>query len=264
MSTSKRFDRVAAFVAALALLATVLFMNGEALGLSASERSAGYESRLFDVTRIHSLDLAAEEWEDFLDGCEDEQYIVCTAVIDGESFQNVALRAKGNTSLSSVKSMDSSRYSFKLEFDHFNKNETYHGLDKLCLNNIIQDNTYMKDYIAYRLMGELGVDAPLCSFVYITVNGEDWGLYLAVEGIEDAFLQRNYGSEGGDLYKPDSMGMGGGRGNGRDFNMEELLTDILGEDVDVSSLSEEEIKEKLDEAMESRRGGFSGGAPPER
>ena len=78
-------------------------------------------------------------------------------------------------------------------------------MDKLSLNNIIQDTTYMKDYLTYQMMGAFGVDAPLCSYVYITVNGQDWGLYLAVEGVEDGFLRRNYGSDSGELYKPDSM-----------------------------------------------------------
>ena len=63
-----------------------------------------------------------------------------------------------------------------------------------------------------------GVDSPLCSYVYITVNGQDWGLYLAVEGVEESFLTRNYGNEYGELYKPDSMKMGGGRGNGQGFD----------------------------------------------
>ena len=118
--------------------------------------------------------------------------------------------------------MDSDRYSFKIEFDQYDSTKSYYGLDKLCLNNVIQDNTYMKDFLVYQMMAEFGVDAPLCSYVYITVNGEDWGLYLAVEGVEDSFLQRNYGSDYGELYKPDSMSMGGGRGNGREFDMEDI------------------------------------------
>jgi hypothetical protein len=82
----------------------------------------------------------------------------------------------------------------------------------------------MKDYHAYTLMYDFGVDAPLCSYVYITVNGEDWGLYLAVEAIEDSFLERNYGSNFGDLYKPDSMSFGGGGpGQGKDFSMGNFL-----------------------------------------
>ena len=54
------------------------------------------------------------------------------------------------------------------------------------------------------------------------MNGEDWGLYLAVEGVEDSFLERNYNSAG-ELYKPDSMSNGGGRGNGRDFDMDKFM-----------------------------------------
>ncbi len=51
---------------------------------------------------------------------------------------------------------------------------------------------------------------------------------LAVEGVEDAFLERNYGKEAGELYKPDSMSFGGGRGNGRDFDMEDFDFDADG------------------------------------
>ena len=54
----------------------------------------------------------------------------------------------------------------------------------------------------------------LCDLV---IDGEDWGLYLAVEGVEESFLLRNYGTDYGELYKPDSMEMGGGRGNGGGF-----------------------------------------------
>ena len=66
-------------------------------------------------------------------------------------------------------------------------------------------------------MADMGVASPLCSFVYITVNGEDWGLYLAVESVEESFLTRNYGTGYGELYKPDSMSMGGGRGKWPEF-----------------------------------------------
>ncbi len=140
-------------------------------------------------------------------------------MIDDETYKNVAIRGKGNTSLSQVSSYGNDRYSFKIEFDHYDSSNTYYGLDKLCLNNIIQDNTFMKDYLTYQMMSEMGVASPLCSYVYITVNGEDWGLYLAVEGVEESFLQRNFGNDYGELYKPDSMNMGGGRGNGKEQNI---------------------------------------------
>ncbi len=178
----------------------------------------GYETRLFDNTRVHTVDIVMDDWDELIANATNEEYYAASVVIDGEAYKNVGIRAKGNTSLSTVASMDSERYSFKIEFDHYDSSKNYHGLDKLCLNNLIQDSTMMKDYLTYTLMNEFGVDSPLCSYVYITVNGEDWGLYLAVEGVEDSFLERNYGSDHGELYKPDSSSLGGGRGNGKEFD----------------------------------------------
>lgn len=222
MSTHKYIDKICLAAVIAALLITVLFMNGRNLGITVVSASAGYESRLFDAGTVHTIDIVMDDWESFIETCEDEEYVPCSVVIDGEAYKNIGIRAKGNTSLSTVSQMNSERYSFKLEFDQYDNTKSYYGLDKLSLNNIIQDNTYMKDFLTYQMMGKFGVDAPLCSYVYITVNGEDWGLYLAVEGVEDAFLERNYGKNHGELYKPDSMSFGGGRGNGRDFDMEEF------------------------------------------
>lgn len=221
MSTHKHLDRICCASLIVALILTVLFMNGGYFGIQKASAVTGYEKRLFATSSVHTLDIVMEDWEGFLSTCTNEEYTVCTVVIDGEPFRNVAIRAKGNTSLTQVKAYGNNRYSFKIEFDHYDGSNNYYGLDKLCLNNIIQDNTYMKDYLCYQMMAEIGAASPLCSFVNISVNGETWGLYLAVEGVEEAFLQRNYGADYGALYKPDSMSMGGGRGNGKDFKMDE-------------------------------------------
>ncbi len=224
MSTHRNIDRICVVIIALSLLVTVVFMNGKALGIGTSSRTMSYEETLFDTSRVHTVEIVIDDWDAFIETCESETYSACSVVIDNEAVKNVAIRGKGNTSLSTVKTLGSERYSFKIEFDHYEDGKSYHGLDKLSLNNLIQDNTYMKDYLAYRLMAAFGVDAPLCSFVWITVNGEDWGLYLAVEGVEDSFLERNYGRDTGELYKPDSMSFGGGGpGNGKDFNMDDFL-----------------------------------------
>ncbi len=214
MSTHRSINRICCAALVLVLLVTVLFCNAERLGLQRSDNARGYEARLFDTSRVHTIDIIMDDWEGFLETCENEEYQSCGVVIDNEAYRNVALRAKGNTSLSMVRSYGNNRYSFKIEFDHYDSGNTYYGLDKLCLNNIIQDHTYMKDYLAYELMRDMGVPSPLCSYVYITVNGEDWGLYLAVEALEESFLSRNYGKDYGNLYKPDTIGFGGGSGGG--------------------------------------------------
>ncbi len=222
MSTHKNIDKICIAALVIAMVVTVIFMHADTSGIITASAACGYESRLFDTSKVHSIDIVMDDWDSFLETCENEEYTTCAVVIDGESYKNVAIRAKGNTSLSTVSQLGSDRYSLKIEFDHYNSSESYYGLDKLCLNNIIQDTTYMKDYLSYQLMAQMGVPSPLCSYAYLTINGEDWGLFLAVEDVEDGFLERNYGSDHGELYKPDSQSFGGGRGNGKDFNMEDF------------------------------------------
>lgn len=232
MSKHRHIDKICSVIMVFSLLLTILFMNGSSFGIVQAERAMGYEERLFDNSRVHTIDIVMEDWEEFIDNCTDEEYRDCSVVIDGEAYKNVGIRAKGNTSLSSVAAYGNDRYSFKIEFDKYTKGKSYYGLDKLSLNNIIQDNTYLKDYLSYTMMRDMGVASPLCSFVFITVNGEDWGLYLAVEGVEEGFLQRNYGTDYGELYKPDSLSFGGGRGNGMDFEMDDFRDQFFGTDHD--------------------------------
>lgn len=211
MSTSKNINKICVIIALIAIIVTALFMNAEQFGIKPTSNVKEYETTLFDTSKVHTINIEMDDWQGFLDTCINEEYEVCSVEIDGQVLSNVAIRAKGNTSLTQVANYGNDRYSFKIEFDHYDSSINYNGLDKLCLNNIIQDNTYMKDYLTYQMMGYFGVDAPLCSFVNITVNGENWGLYLAVEDVEESFLERNYGSDYGELYKPDSTGnMGGG------------------------------------------------------
>jgi len=229
MSTHKHFDKICCCIMIFSLLLTSLLMYTGYMGKfqqvtdSNQKVTMEYENKIFDTSKVHQINIEMSNWEEFLSDCQSEEYYACDVTIDQETYKNVAIRGKGNTSLTHVESYGNDRYSFKIKFDHYNEANTYYGLDKLCLNNIIQDNTYMKDYLTYQMMADMGVVAPLCSYVYITVNGEDWGLYLAVEGIEESFLQRNYGDEYGELYKPDSQTMGGGRGNGERFDMEEFM-----------------------------------------
>ena len=125
----------------------------------------------------------------------EEIYRECDVEIDGELFSSAGLRAKGNNSLHLTEEYGLKRYSLKIEFDHFQEGNTYYGLDKMSLDASFQDNSYLKNYLAYDMMEYMEVPSPLCSYAWVTVNGEEWGLFLAVEEPEDAFLRRKLRGE---------------------------------------------------------------------
>ena len=189
----------AVLAAALVLL---LGLAGKAGAILPAGENPGYVSRLFDGSRVHRVDIQVEDWEAFLASAPEEEYIPATVEIDGEAFRQVGLRAKGNNSLRLTAEYGLSRYSLKLEFDHYTDG-SYHGLDKLSLDASFQDNSYLKTWLAFDIMEFLSVPTPLRSFVWVTVNGQPWGLFLAVEEPEEAFARRNFGANHGQLYKPD-------------------------------------------------------------
>lgn len=186
--------------------------NLENIGSSAenTETTTEYQEKLFNGNIIN-IDITCDEsdWQEMLSNAQSKPYISVDMNINGETFENVGIKPKGNSSLTQVVSSDSDRYSFKIKFDKYNKEQTCYGLDKLTLNSNYSDNTLMKEYISYDMMREMGVECPLVSYAKITVNGEYWGLYLALEAYDHSFLERNYGTTDGNLYNVKSVEAGG-------------------------------------------------------
>ena len=175
--------------------------------------SMEYETKLFDTDSILTVNIRMDEadWNDMLETATAEDYYQCDVEIGGTTFYQVAIRPKGNTSLTAIVSDPTTdRYSFKLEFDHYVDGQTCFGLDKLILNNNYADATNMKEALIYDMYRYLGADASLYNYAKISVNGEYWGVYLALEAVEDSFLLRNHGAQSGELYKPEGINMGGG------------------------------------------------------
>ena len=200
MSTSKYIEKICIIVTALAVLLTIIFMNGKRFGIESVNGASGYEDRLFNTSYVHEIDIVMNNFDDMCSKA-DKTWYDCDAVIDGEKFSNISIRIKGNSG--EVQSLGSTKYSFRIGFDHRNSMESYHGLNKLDLNNSSGDCTFMKEFLVYEAMAGAGVPSPLSSYAFLTVNGSDAGLYLAVESIDDAFLIRNFGKNYGNLYKPE-------------------------------------------------------------
>ena len=224
MVTNKHITKIIIVVMAAAVVLCFL-LSAFSGGLSKQLGGAGikmeYESKLFNTGEIINIDIQMDKagWDEMLSNAMSEEYFSCDVVINGEKISNVAIRPKGNTSLMAIAAdPDSDRYSFKLEFDHFVDGQTCFGLDKLILNNNYADATNMKEAVIYDMYQYLDVDASLYNYAKISLNGEYWGIYLALEGVEESFMLRNFGTQDGEMYKPEGMGMGSAKPspNGRD------------------------------------------------
>ncbi|RYD04971.1 hypothetical protein N752_11875 [Desulforamulus aquiferis] len=157
--------------------------------------------KFIDIRNIISIEIIADdtEWQAMLDNAIEEEYIKVDVVVNGIKFKDVGIRPKGNSSLTQVASTDSDRYSFRLKFDKYVEDQTCFGLESFVVNNMLGDNSYMKEYISYDLMKTIGVESPYFGFSNITVNGKSWGLYLAVELYNDSYEERVFDDTSGML-----------------------------------------------------------------
>lgn len=214
MISNKYINIFIAIIMALSLalagvMATIDMSTVEANATEKTTRPE-YITNLFNKDDIMEIDIDIDEklWNELADNAMEEEYYSANITINGETYYNVGLRAKGNTTLSQIANDDTTdRYSFKVKFDEYIDGQTLKGLEKLALNNMMQDTTYMKEYLSYDLLNKIGVSTPAFQYASITLNGEPWGLYLALEVMEESYIERYYGTTGGNLYKPETTNM---------------------------------------------------------
>ena len=92
------------------------------------------------------------------------------------------------------------RPALTLNFDRFKPGQKFHGLDKLHLNNSVQDPSYMTELICGELFLAAGVPAARTTYARVELNGRDLGLYVLKEGFDKTFLRRHFKTPNGNLY----------------------------------------------------------------
>lgn len=124
-----------------------------------------------------------------------------TATIDGVVYElpMIAVRLKGN--YGSFRTLDE-KAAFLLNFDRYVDKQKLLGLEKLAVNNMVQDHSMQREQLGYELFRAGDVAAPRAGHAVVTVNGEPYGLYTLVEGVDnEEFLEHWFGDAGGNLYE---------------------------------------------------------------
>ncbi|MFA9398077.1 MAG: CotH kinase family protein [Clostridiaceae bacterium] len=201
----KWIKSVTAVIVVALVLVTINFISGNSTSTTGDE-STIVDTEVFPHNKVVDVNIEIDEdtYQDMLDNATAEEIVMADITYNGETFKNIGIRPKGNSSLRDVASSDSDRYSFKVDFNYYIDDQSFDGITKINLNNIFSDPSMMAEYLGYEMLDELDVDSPRTTYVALSINGEYYGLYLAAEQVNDSFLIDHYGSDSGELYKPDS------------------------------------------------------------
>ncbi len=160
---------------------------------------------LYPHNQVVNVNISMDEnsLEDLWENAIDEEYYSCDITYNGFTLENVAIRAKGNSSLRDVYESGDDRFSYNIDLNYY-EDQDYFGIDKLILNNLFRDPTMMAEYIAYEALDSLDATASRTTYVALSLNGEYYGLYLSVEHVGNEFLDAHYGNSDYEFYKPDN------------------------------------------------------------
>ncbi len=152
---------------------------------------------LFTQDVIHTVDITLDD--DAWDGLYVDPYTFVSGDVrvDGDLVPGSGVRLRGK--YGSFRTI-TGKPKFKIAFDEYDGAQRYLGMKALALNNEVVDCSFLKEPLGYEVFRTAGIPVPRTSFASVTVNGEDYGLYVLVEVPDDVFLERHYADASGNLY----------------------------------------------------------------
>ncbi len=184
-------------------------INEELLG----KAKDGEYTKLFnkDVIQDVIIKINDNNFKYLLQHALDKRTVLIDEISIGEyHLKYCSIKPKGLTSLRRVYNTTSDRFSYTVNFkkyinkdNGYSKNQNLFGLSKISFNNMYADPTLMKEYLSYYLLTEMGLDTVDYSYTKLFINDNYYGLYLMIEPITKALINRYLNEDGDFLFKPE-------------------------------------------------------------
>src|SRR2546421_11455741 len=112
-------------------------------------------------------------------------------------YTNVAVHLK--VAVGSFRPVDD-KPGLTLNFHKLAKGQRFHGLEKISLNNSVQDPSCITDKLCREVFDKAGVPVTRAGYANVKLNGRVLGLYVLTEGWNKQFLKRYFKNAKGNLY----------------------------------------------------------------
>ena len=123
--------------------------------------------------------------------------VLCLVHEGTNTWTNVTAQLKGSASFRSA----DQKPSLTLNFAKNAPGQSFHGLEKLSLNNSAQDPTRLSERMTREHFARAGVPVPRAGYATLELNGRRLGLYVLLEGWDRTFARRHFRDERGPLYE---------------------------------------------------------------
>lgn len=158
---------------------------------------------LKDSIQTVSIDIDENNLNYLLQNAGEKPTVMTKSVTIGDkTLGYTGLKTKGNYTLQHAVTDNpgSDRFSFTINFgkyikksNGFSKRQNFFGCHKISFNNFYFDKSMMKEYIAMKLMTEMGLPTPQYGLAKLYINQKYYGVYFMVEALDSSILEQYKG-----------------------------------------------------------------------
>lgn len=140
---------------------------------------------------------------DSLKKANPDSRLSATAWVNGQRFDSVGVRYKGNSSYFRTRNETLKKLPLNIKLDFKKKGQVLKGgQNAIKLSNAFLDPSFLRDPLTYEVIRKY-MPAPLCNFAKVYLNNKYWGVYTNSESVDGNFIKKHFGVEGGHLVKCD-------------------------------------------------------------
>ena len=174
------------------------------------------QSTFYNVNNIREIKIYfdAPNWDYILDtmyisGLEN-RLLATSILIDGVQLDSVGVRYKGYSSVS----INQIKNPLNIKLDYIKGSQTYDGIDKIKLSNVIQDPSFVREVLSYEIARKY-MPAGEANYANVFINDTLIGIYSNVEAVGGEFLEKHYNSSGNTFFKcnPQTLDLNGENSN---------------------------------------------------
>lgn len=170
--------------------------------LGAGSIVEGQQRPFYDVGFIEKIEINFKEsnWRTILqNNWRPKIYIRAEVIINGVRFPDAGVRYRGNSTYFALPPGKNDKRPFKIALDEFVQQD-YQGYKTLNLNNNLYDPTLVREVMGYEFMRRF-LPAPKCNYVRLTINNEDFGIFVNTQQINKDMIEEWWADEDGNRYR---------------------------------------------------------------
>jgi len=157
--------------------------------------NTSFAQGFYDMNTINNIEITFVEsnWDYLLDqmaNAGNEERLVGTASINGQVFDSVGVRYKGNSSYN----QNQIKNPLNIKLDYIINDQEIEGYGTLKLANGFKDPSFVRETLGYEIARKY-IPASQANYINVYINGSHLGLYTSVQDVDKFFMRSHFGGD---------------------------------------------------------------------